>query len=152
MHSRKQRKILILNLALATLIVSVILFIFEATGSSKITYKNTGEGMELFSGVYNHVINHYIEPVDPGEIAKSAVEGILKELDPYSNYLPPVNFHQLEEDTKGEFGGLGIEIATVGEYPQVMSYPISGSPAERQGLRAWRKCSLGCHRASYWWV
>lgn len=136
MHSRKQRKILILNMALAALIISVLLFIIEDTGASNISYKDAGEGVDLFGKVYGHVIHDYVKEVNPGELAKNAIDGILKELDPYSDYLPPKDFHQLEEDTKGEFGGLGIEIAKVGDYPKVMSHPISGSPAERQGLRA----------------
>ena len=136
MNSKKQRKILILNLALASLIMSVVLLVFEATGALKVTYENAGDGIDLFGGVYWHVIKDYVEEVDPAELSKNAVKGIMKGLDPYSNYLPPTDFHQLQEDTRGEFGGLGIEIATVHDYPQVMSYPIPNSPAERVGLRA----------------
>jgi len=134
MDSKKQRRFLILNLALAAFIFSIILFIIE--GVSDLTYKNSGEGIELFGDVYKHVLKNYIKEIKPEEISKNAVEGILKNLDPYSSFLPPVNFNQLQEDAKGEFGGLGIEISTPKDYPRVMSYPLPDSPAESQGLRA----------------
>ncbi len=135
MDSRKQRKILFLNLALAVFIVSGILFIIDATGASN-SYNNTGEGIDLFGTVYGHVVNDYVKDVDPADISRNAIEGILKNLDPYSNYLPPIDYNQLREGAQGEFGGLGIEIATVNEYPRVMSYPLPDSPAEKKGLRA----------------
>ncbi|MFC1692297.1 S41 family peptidase [Candidatus Latescibacterota bacterium] len=136
MDSRKQRKILILNLAIAVLIISAIMFVIEATGAAGLTYKSTGDGIDTIGRVYTHVLRDYVKPVDPNELAKNAAEGILKNLDPYSTFLPPKDITNLFEDTKGEFGGLGIEIASPDEYPRVMSTPISGSPAESVGLRA----------------
>ena len=136
MDSRKQRTFLIMNLALAALIFSALLFIFEVTGAFGITYKSVGNSIDTFNVVYQHVINDYVKEVNPREISKNAVDGILKNLDPYSDFLPLIDLSQLMEDSKGEFGGLGIEIASVGDYPQVMSYPIPDSPAERANLRA----------------
>ena len=139
MDSRKQRKFLVLNLALSVLIISGVMYIFEATSAQEAGYggySNRGEGFDLFTRVYQHVLNHYVEEISPDEVSKNAVDGILGKLDPYSSYLPPMDYTQLQEDARGEFGGLGIEIAAVEEYPQVMSYPIPNSPAERVGLRA----------------
>ena len=116
MDSRKQRSFLILNLALAVLILTAVLFIFEATGAFGITYKSVGDGIDIFQKVYTHVIKDYVKEVNPSEVSKNAVEGILNNLDPYSAFLPPTDFSQLLEDSRGEFGGLGIEIAPVGDY------------------------------------
>jgi len=137
MNSRQQRKIFFVNLIFATLIVSAILYVFEATGA-QMTYRDAGDGITMFTRVYKHVLDQYVEDVDPGEISQDAIEGIMNNLDPYSAFLPPVSFQQLEEDAQGEFGGLGIEIGSVPghDYPQVMSYPIPGSPAEGVGLHA----------------
>ena len=136
MDSKKQRRFLILNLALASLIISLLMFAYEATGALDVNYKGIDDGIELFTRVYQHVLSDYVKDVPPADISNSAVEGIMKKLDPYSNFLPPTDFKQLEEDSQGEFGGLGIEIATVNEYPQIMAYPIPDTPAEKKGLRA----------------
>lgn len=136
MNSSKQRKFLILNLSLAALIISIVMYVLDATGSSKLNYKGVGEGIDLIGSIYNHVIDDYIKEVDPVEVSKNAAEGILVKLDPYSSFLPPIDYNQLREDSEGEFGGLGIEIQQVGEYPRVMSSPIPETPAESVGLRA----------------
>jgi len=136
MDSSRQRKNLILNLALASLIICLMMFVIEATGASDISYKGAADGIDLMGDVYNHVIRDYVKDVDPNEISRRAVEGILDGLDPYSTFLPPVNYTQLQEDSQGEFGGLGIEIQTVGDYPRIMSSPLPDSPAEHVQLRA----------------
>lgn len=136
MDSNKQRKTYILNLALASMIITVMLFVIEATGASRTSYKGAAEGIDMMTSVYRHVLDDYVDELSPEDISRYAVEGILNNLDPYSNYLPPVNYNQLMEDTQGEFGGLGIEIQKVGDYPRIMSYPLPDTPAERLGLRA----------------
>ncbi len=135
MDTKKQRKFLLLNMILAAFILSFIMLIVESTGAYSRTYKGTGEGIDLFGEVYRHVLNNYIKETDPIELSKEAINGILESLDPYSSFLEKMDFKQLEEDTRGEFGGLGIEIATPKDYPRVMSYPIEGTPAEHR-LRA----------------
>ena len=135
MDTKKQRKFLLLNMILAAFILSFIMLIVESTGAYSRTYKGTGEGIDLFGEVYTHVLNNYIKETDPIELSKEAINGIIESLDPYSSFLEKMDFKQLEEDTRGEFGGLGIEIATPKDYPRVMSYPIEGTPAEHR-LRA----------------
>jgi len=135
MDTKKQRKFLLLNMILAAFILSFIMLIVESTGAYSRNYEETGEGIDLFGEVYTHVLNNYIKETDPIELSKEAINGILESLDPYSSFLEKMDFKQLEEDTRGEFGGLGIEIATPKDYPRVMSYPIEGTPAEHK-LRA----------------
>lgn len=135
MNSGKQRKYLVTNLFLAAFIFSAVLMIFETTGAFGQSYK-IYEGYTLFDSVYKHVLNHYIEEKSPLDLSKSAIDGIFDSLDPYSSFLDKRDFKQLQEDTKGEFGGLGIEISTLNNYPRIMSYPIEGKPAMTVGLRA----------------
>jgi carboxyl-terminal processing protease len=140
MDIRKQRFVLFLNMGIAALLVSVILFVIEVSGATNgiPNLKGTEEGYDLFGKVYQKVINNYVKPVDPLNVSKDAVKGILKNLDPYSDFFEQQEFRQLQEETRGQFGGIGIEIQVPPgkEYPQVMSYPISDTPAEKVGLRA----------------
>lgn len=132
MNSRKQRRILILNLALAAVIISVTMFALEAGGE----YKDVGRGIDIFGNVYNHVLQDYVKDVNPAKMTEQAIQGIMDNLDPYSVYMPPTDLTQLEEEATGEFGGLGIEIAVISDFPRVMSPPLPDTPAERVGLRA----------------
>ena len=132
MDSKKQRKLLLLNIILVAFIYSIVILVVESTAG----YNDLGEGIDLFSSVYRHVLNNYVKEKTPTEISKDAINGILGSLDPYSSFLEKKDFGQFMEDTKGEFGGLGIEISTPGDYPQIMSYPFEDTPAEKMGLRA----------------
>jgi len=132
MDSRRQRKIILLNMVLAALIISVAIFVVESTAD----YEDISKGIELFGSVYKHVLDNYVKEMTPTEISKGAINGILESLDPYSSFFEIEEFGQFMEDTKGEFGGLGIEISTPGDYPQIMSYPFEDTPAEKKGLRA----------------
>jgi len=135
MDSKKQRRFLLLNMVLVAFIISFIMLIIESTGAYSRSYEGTGRGIDLFGDVYRHVLNNYVKDTDPIELSKEAINGIMESLDPYSSFLEKSDFRQLEEDTRGEFGGLGIEIATPKDYPRVMSYPIENTPAEHK-LRA----------------
>ena len=137
MEDKNQRKILLINLVLAAFIISVVMLVVETTGAYGLDYKEIGNGVEMLTKVYQHVLNDYVKDTDSVEISKDAINGILDSLDPYSSFLERTDFQQLQDDTKGEFGGLGIEISTGAnyEYPRVMSYPIEGTPAENR-LRA----------------
>ncbi len=136
MEKGRQRKILIINLGLASLIICLMMLVIESTGAAGVDYQGAADGIDLMGDVYTHVIRDYVKEMDPEEISRYAVEGILENLDPYSTFLPPVNYTQLQEDSQGEFGGLGIEIQKVGDYPRIMSSPLPDSPAERVHLRA----------------
>jgi carboxyl-terminal processing protease len=135
MNSRKQRKILFFNMALAALIISVMLFVIEVSGASgRSQYKEVNDGSDLFFKVYNRVLNSYVEPTNPWDVSKNAVDGILKKLDPYSSFFDPRDFKQLQDETRGQFGGIGIEIGMHRNYPCVMAYPMKG-PALKAGMR-----------------
>ncbi len=137
MESKNQRKILLINLAVAAFIVSVMLLVMESMGSAQQRggYQDLGKGIDLFGQVYSHVLQNYVKPMEALDLSKNAIKGMMENLDPYSEFYEVSDLQQLQENTRGEFGGLGVEIATPGDYPQVMSYPIEGTPAENR-LRA----------------
>jgi carboxyl-terminal processing protease len=136
MDTKKQRKILLLNMTLVACVFIVTMFFVESTGAFGRTYKNIGTGVDLFNNVYQKVLNYYYEDTDDIELSKNAINGIVESLDPYSSFLEKVDYKQLEDDTKGEFGGLGIAISIKNKYPTIMEYPIEDTPADRVKLRA----------------
>ena len=68
------------------------------------------EKIDLFSEVLETIKQEYVDEIDQAEVMDSAINGVLQSLDPYSAYMSPKSFEGMQTDTKGEFGGLGIEI------------------------------------------
>jgi carboxyl-terminal processing protease len=81
------------------------------------------------------VENEYVDPVDRSRLLEGAIKGMVAELDPHSSFLPPEDYRIFEADTKGEFGGIGVEVDFQSETVVVIA-PIEGSPAERAGIRS----------------
>jgi carboxyl-terminal processing protease len=90
--------------------------------------------LEIFTKILEKVSQNYVDEVDTHELMKKAIEGMLSDLDPHSQYLDGLEYEDLMVSTRGEFGGLGILISFRDNYPTVMS-PIDGTPAERAGVR-----------------
>ncbi|MBI4553791.1 MAG: S41 family peptidase [Candidatus Latescibacteria bacterium] len=88
----------------------------------------------LFSQVLKLVDANYVEKVDPGELIYGAIDGMLRSLDPHSNFLSKESFTQMSEDFSGQFSGIGIEFDIINEYLTVIAV-IEGSPSEEVGLR-----------------
>ncbi|MCK0168655.1 S41 family peptidase [Jannaschia sp. S6380] len=93
------------------------------------------EQLDLFGIVFERIRNQYVEDVDEGELIEAAINGMLTSLDPHSSYLPPRDFEDMQEDTRGEFGGLGIEVTQEEGYVKVIT-PIDGTPAFEAGVEA----------------
>ena len=91
--------------------------------------------LDLFVEVLSRVEDSYVDPVDSRELIDGALRGMLKDLDPYSQYLDERSYAQLRTMTHGEFGGIGIEVSIRNAYPTVIS-PIEGSPAWEAGLNS----------------
>lgn len=96
---------------------------------------NLYANLEEFSQVASVVNSHYVEDIDSEDLIKAGIKGMLKTLDPYSEYLDPKQYHALLEDTHGQFEGLGIEIAIKDGWLTVIS-PLEDTPAERMGIQA----------------
>ena len=93
------------------------------------------EKIDLFGEVLDNIKKEYVDDVDQAEIMDSAINGVLQSLDPYSAYMSPELFKEMQTDTRGEFGGLGIEIGMEAGVVKVIS-PIDGTPAEKAGIKA----------------
>ncbi len=106
---------------------------------TKNVYGSTNETLykkiDLFSEVLEKIQKEYVEEIDQSEMIDAAINGALQSLDPYSAYMNPEIFKSMETDTKGEFGGLGIEIGMEAGVVKVIS-PIDGTPAEKAGIKA----------------
>ncbi|MEM1275353.1 MAG: S41 family peptidase [Pseudomonadota bacterium] len=97
--------------------------------------RNTYEYLDLFGDIFERVRVAYVEEVDEQELIEAAINGMLASLDPHSAYLPPSNFEDMREQTKGEFGGLGIEVTMESGFVKVVA-PIDDTPAANAGLEA----------------
>jgi len=91
--------------------------------------------IELFSSAITIVQSDYVEKVEPKKLVYGALEGLLTSLDGYSQFMDPESFKEMEIDTRGEFGGLGIEIGIRDEVLTIIA-PIDGTPAHEAGLKA----------------
>ena len=91
--------------------------------------------LRAFSQVYSEIKKKYVEDVDGKELLNNAIQGMVSKLDPHSAYLLPEAHDQLQVSTKGEFGGLGIEVGMEDGFVKVIS-PIDDTPAERAGMKA----------------
>ena len=91
------------------------------------------EELQLFTKVFDHIRKAYVNPVTDEELLESAIKGMLSELDPHSSYLDKNSFTDLQVQTKGEFGGLGIEVSSENGFVKVVT-PIDGTPAANAGV------------------
>ncbi len=97
--------------------------------------KSTYEQLDLFGNIFERIRNQYVEPVDESKLIEAAINGMLTSLDPHSSYLPPKAFEDMQVQTRGEFGGLGIEVTQENGFVKVVS-PIDGTPAAEAGIKA----------------
>ena len=93
------------------------------------------EKIDLFSEVLEKIQDEYVDEIDQAEVMDSAINGVLQSLDPYSSYMNPTIFEELQTETSGEFGGLGIEVSMEAGVVKVIS-PIDDTPASRAGIKA----------------
>ncbi|MCV2867527.1 S41 family peptidase [Defluviimonas sp. WL0002] len=91
--------------------------------------------LDLFGDIFERIRSQYVEDVDPGELVEAAINGMLTSLDPHSSYLPPDEFTDMRVQTRGEFGGLGIEVTQEEGFIKVVA-PMDGTPAAEAGILA----------------
>ncbi|HJN21484.1 MAG: S41 family peptidase [Alphaproteobacteria bacterium] len=94
---------------------------------------DTYRQLNLFGDVFERVRSEFVEEVTDEELIRAAVEGMLQTLDPHSSYMPPRDFKDMQVQTRGEFGGLGIEVTMENGLVKVVS-PIDDTPASRAGI------------------
>jgi carboxyl-terminal processing protease len=103
----------------------------RAVAASAETYRQ----LSLFGDVFEKVRSDYVEKPDEGKLIESAINGMLTSLDPHSSYMDPKSFRDMQVQTRGEFGGLGIEVTMEDGLVKVVT-PIDDTPAARAGLLA----------------
>ena len=91
--------------------------------------------LDLFGDIFERIRSQYVEQVDSQKLIEAAINGMLTSLDPHSSYMPPKDFADMREQTKGEFGGLGIEVTQENGFIKVVS-PIDGTPAAEAGIQS----------------
>lgn len=120
---------------LAVVLASVALFALGwwvgRSGASPDLYGN----LDQFVEVLNRIEQNYVDPVDAERLLDGAMKGMLRQLDPYSQYLDARDFGNLQSVTQGQFGGIGVVVSVRNNFPTVIS-PIEGTPAWRAGLRS----------------
>ncbi len=117
----------------AALLISAV-FCFGVTANAQNKSSETYRYLNLFGDVFERVRAEYVEEVSDEELIEAAINGMLSSLDPHSSYLNPKNFQDMQVQTKGEFGGLGIEVTMENGLVKVVS-PIDDTPAARAGLQ-----------------
>lgn len=119
------------KLFLSVTVVSVlsITWVSYKTFAASDRYLN----LQIFAKVLNIVQQYYVEPVDMQKLIYGGIKGMLKELDPHTNFLPPDMYKEFQAETSGEFGGIGIEISVENGILTIIS-PIEDTPAWKAGI------------------
>ena len=106
-------------------------FLKNSNSSEDDIYKK----IDLFGEVLEKINKEYVDEINQAESMDAAIDGLLQSLDPYSGYMSPKTFDEMQTDTSGEFGGLGIEVTMEAGVVKVIS-PIDDTPASRAGIKA----------------
>ena len=96
---------------------------------------NVYQQLDLFGDIFERIRSQYVEEVDEGELIEAAINGMLTSLDTHSSYLPPADAEAMQVQTRGEFGGLGIEVTQEEGFVKVVA-PMDGTPADEAGILA----------------
>ena len=113
-------------------IILLNLFTFQLVNSSE---QNIYKKIDLFGEVLEKINKEYVEEINQSESMDSAINGLLQSLDPYSAYMSPEVFNEMQTETSGKFGGLGIEVSMESGVVKVIS-PIDDTPASKAGIKA----------------
>ena len=116
-------------------LICILFFLFNLNLAYSKNNEALYEKIDLFGEVLEKIKNEYVDDVDQADVMDSAINGVLQSLDPYSAYMSPELFRNMQTDTKGEFGGLGIEIGMESGVVKVIA-PIDGTPASKAGIKA----------------
>ena len=127
-----QRKINHMTRKSLIIFFSVLIFYIPTVYSSE---NDIYKKIDLFGEVLEKINKEYVDDVNQSESMDSAINGLLQSLDPYSAYMSPQIFNEMQTETSGEFGGLGIEVSMESGVVKVIS-PIDDTPASRAGIKA----------------
>ena len=118
------------------ILITAILFLLNYVNTS---YSNNSDNfykkVDLFSEVLEKIQDEYVDEIDQADVMDSAIDGVLQSLDPYSSYMSPKIFEEMQTETSGKFGGLGIEVSMESGVVKVIS-PIDDTPASKAGIKS----------------
>ena len=117
------------------LVIFLLLNGLFLTNISTSNENNIYDKIDLFGEVLEKINEEYVDEINQSESMDSAINGLLQSLDPYSSYMSPESFNEMQTETSGEFGGLGIEVGMESGVVKVIS-PIDNTPASRAGIKA----------------
>tara|TARA_B100000965_G_scaffold404724_1_gene436359 strand:+ start:68 stop:1201 length:1134 start_codon:yes stop_codon:yes gene_type:complete len=115
--------------------IFLILLFLNLSINNSYSNNNLYDKIDLFGEVLEKIKKDYVDEIDQSEVMDSAINGVLQSLDPYSAYMSPELFEEMQTDTRGEFGGLGIEIGMESGLVKVIA-PIDDTPAANAGIKA----------------
>ena len=117
----------------ATAVFTLVLF--PVTGNAQKNTSETYRQLELFGDIFERIRGQYVEEVDDEKLIEAAIDGMLTSLDPHSSYLSPEDAADMRVQTRGAFGGLGIEVTMENGFVKVVS-PIDDTPAAKAGMQS----------------
>ena len=132
---RRQRQKIVVGFIACAVAVGIVFLAGQGLDRVSAVSRDTYEGLEAFTNVLAIVQKNYVEEVGTQKLVEGAINGMLGALDPHSAYLTPESYKELQVDTGGSFGGLGIEITLRDGLLTVVS-PIEDTPAYRAGIKA----------------
>ena len=116
-------------------IISIFFLKFSTFNSVVVAENDVYKKIDLFGEVLEKINKEYVDEINQSESMDAAIDGLLQSLDPYSAYMSPEIFNEMQTETSGEFGGLGIEVNMESGVVKVIS-PIDDTPASRAGIKA----------------
>src|SRR5580700_11129526 len=129
---RYMKKFALIGLGLVGGFAAATFALPEAKGASDASAYGQ---LDLFSDAFERVRANYVRPVDDSELINAAIEGMVSNLDPHSSYMDAKAFADMQIQTRGSFGGIGIEVTMENGLVKVIS-PIDNTPASKAGLKA----------------
>ena len=123
------------NLKVAKIILSLIFLLNICNKVYSEDMNKLYQKIDLFSEVLEKVQEEYVDEIDQSKVMDSAINGVLQSLDPYSSYMNPEIFQEMQTETSGEFGGLGIEVSMEAGVVKVIT-PIDDTPASKAGIKS----------------
>ena len=129
------RLILAAGFGLSLGVMTALQFAAPVLAQSSSERSSVYEQLDLFGDIFERIRSQYVEEVDEAELIEAAINGMLTSLDPHSSYMSPKAAADMRVQTRGEFGGLGIEVTHQDGFVKVVS-PIDGTPADAAGIEA----------------
>ena len=129
------RLILAAGFGLSLGVMTALQFAAPVLAQSSSERSSVYEQLDLFGDIFERIRSQYVERVDEAELIEAAINGMLTSLDPHSSYMSPKAAADMRVQTRGEFGGLGIEVTQQDGFVKVVS-PIDGTPADAAGIEA----------------